>query len=86
MKQEQNEISRNHVPTIILFPVCSIEMGQRKLIQETTGLDMEQIEALKKGFEGFDKENSGIISGTAMQMIFKMMGVNVQVQYELVIL
>ena len=55
-------------------------MGQRKLIQETTGLDMEQIEALKKGFEGFDKENSGIISGTAMQMIFKMMGVNVQVQ------
>ena len=55
-------------------------MGQRKLIQETTGLDMEQIEALKKGFEGFDKENSGIISGTAMQMIFKMMGVNVQVK------
>ena len=46
---------------------------------------MEQIEALKKGFEGFDKENSGIISGTAMQMIFKMMGVNVQVQYEAVI-
>jgi calmodulin len=41
-------------------------------------LDFEQIEALKKGFEGFDKENSGIISGTAMQMIFKMMGVNVQ--------
>ena len=41
---------------------------------------MEQIEALKKGFEGFDKENSGIISGTAMQMIFKMMGVNVQVK------
>ena len=54
-------------------------MGQRKSIQETTGLDMEQIEALKKGFEGFDKEHSGIISGTAMQMIFKMMGVNVQV-------
>ena len=34
---------------------------------------------MKKGFEGFDKEQSGIISGTAMQMIFKMMGVNVQV-------
>merc|ERR1712241_563236 len=47
-------------------------------VSENTGLDMEQIEALKKGFEGFDKENSGIISGTAMQMIFKMMGVNVQ--------
>ena len=42
-------------------------------------MDNEQIEALKKAFEGFDKEQSGIISGTAMQMIFKMMGVNVQV-------
>ena len=25
------------------------------LIVEATGLDMEQVEALKKGFEGFDK-------------------------------
>ena len=49
-------------------------------LQEATGLDQQQIEALKKGFEGFDKEQSGIISGTAMQMIFKMMGVNVQVR------
>eukprot|EP00094_Tigriopus_californicus_P001802 TCALIF_01741-PA protein Name:"Similar to Troponin C, isoform 1 (Balanus nubilus)" AED:0.22 eAED:0.24 QI:0/0.33/0.5/1/1/1/4/0/279 len=46
--------------------------------EEVTGLALEQIEALKKAFEGFDKEQSGIISGTAMQMIFKMMGVNVQ--------
>ena len=47
--------------------------------QNNTGLDGEQIEALKKGFDGFDKEQVGIISSTAMQMIFKMMGVNVQV-------
>ena len=26
------------------------------LIVEATGLDVEQVEALKKGFEGFDKE------------------------------
>lgn len=48
--------------------------------QDNTGLDIEQIEALKKAFDGFDKEQVGIISGTAMQMIFKMMGVNVQKQ------
>lgn len=51
--------------------------------QENTGLDGEQIEALKKGFDGFDKEQAGIISGTAMQMIFKMLGFNVQVRQAL---
>merc|ERR1711934_9371 len=56
----------------------SLENVNVEELSETTGLDMEQIEALKKGFEGFDKEHSGIISGTATQMIFKMMGVNVQ--------
>ncbi len=50
------------------------------VVQESTGLDQEQVEALKKGFEGFDKEQSGAISSTAIQMIFKMMGVNVQKQ------
>ncbi len=33
------------------------------LIVEATGLDIEQVEALKKGFEGFDKVSS--------QMVFK---------------
>jgi len=47
------------------------------LIVEATGLDMEQVEALKKGFEGFDKEGSGSISQTTMQMILKSMGVKV---------
>ena len=69
-------------------PVC-IMFGSPKacfffsfsIEKELTGLDNEQIEALKKAFEGFDKEQSGIISGTAMQMIFKMMGVNVQVGF-----
>ena len=44
-----------------------------------TGLDMQQLEALKHGFEGFDKEGTGIINSTQSQMIFKMMGVQVQV-------
>ena len=44
-----------------------------------TGLDPGQLEALKHGFEGFDKENAGFINATQMQMIFKMMGVQVQV-------
>ena len=40
---------------------------------------MEQVDALKNGYDGFDKENTGSISATAMQMIFKMIGVSVQV-------
>ena len=56
-----------------------IKLNSTMIPQESTGLDGEQLEALKKAFDGFDKEQSGIISGTAMQMIFKMMGVNVQV-------
>jgi len=43
-----------------------------------TGLDVEQIDALKNGFDGFDKDNTGLISATGMQMIFKMIGVSVQ--------
>ena len=41
---------------------------------------MEQVDALKNGYDGFDKENTGSISATAMQMIFKMIGVSVQVR------
>merc|ERR1712241_1557103 len=69
---------RRSIVTSIHSSKMSLENVNVEELSETTGLDMEQIEALKKGFEGFDKENSGIISGTAMQMIFKMMGVNVQ--------
>ena len=47
------------------------------LIAESTGLDLEQIDSLKKGFEGFDKEGGGTISQTTMQMILKSMGVKV---------
>lgn len=53
-------------------------MDQYKEISEVTGLDPEQIDALKNGFDGFDKEHAGVISTTATQMIFKMIGVNVQ--------
>ena len=42
--------------------VFAISMGEEEgpnpefaLIVEATGLDMEQIEALKKGFDGFDQ-------------------------------
>merc|ERR1712002_543939 len=45
------------------------------LIVESTGLDLEQVDSLKKGFEGFDKEGAGTISQTTMQMILKSMGV-----------
>jgi len=44
-------------------------------IAENTGLDHEQIDSLKKGFEGFDKEGSGTINQTTMQMILKSMSV-----------
>jgi len=47
-------------------------------------LDEEQIGALRKGFEGFDKEQCGVISGTAIQMIFKMIGISVPVSTVLV--
>merc|ERR1712016_419940 len=47
-------------------------------IAEFTGLDLEQIDTLKKGFEGFDKEGSGFISQTSMQMILKSMGVKME--------
>jgi hypothetical protein len=33
---------------------------------------------LKKGFEGFDKEGTGTISQTTMQMILKSMGVKLE--------
>jgi len=45
------------------------------LIVESTGLDLEQVDSLKKGFEGFDKEGAGTITQTTMQMILKSMGV-----------
>jgi Ca2+-binding EF-hand superfamily protein len=45
------------------------------LIAESTGLDKEQIDALKKGFEGFDKEGTGTISETNMMMILKSMDI-----------
>lgn len=54
------------------------QMEMYKEYSEQTGLDVEQIDALKNGFDGCDKENTGIITGTAMQMIFKMIGISVQ--------
>ena len=44
-------------------------------ITESTGLDHDQIDSLKKGFDGFDKDGSGTITQTTMQMILKSMGV-----------
>ena len=44
-------------------------------VVENTGLDMEQVEALKKGFDGFATDGDGTISTTNMQMILKSMGV-----------
>merc|ERR1712212_368238 len=46
-----------------------------ELITESTGLDHDQIDSLKKGFDGFDKEGGGTITQTTMQMILKSMGV-----------
>lgn len=54
------------------------DLDQYKELSEATGLHPEQIDALKNGFDGFDKENTGTISSTGCQMIFKMIGVNVQ--------
>ena len=36
-----------------------------------------QVDSLKKGFDGFDKEGGGSINQTSMQMILKSMGVEV---------
>ena len=44
---------------------------------------MEQIEALKTGFDGFDTEGTGISNPAQMQVIFKMMGNPIQVQLKL---
>merc|ERR1712212_1284896 len=46
-----------------------------ELITESTGLDHDQIDSRKKGFDGFDKEGGGTITQTTMQMILKSMGV-----------
>merc|ERR1712203_1281512 len=65
-------------------PVLSREerMGENEgpapdfeLITESTGLDHDQIDSLKKGFDGFDKEGGGTITQTTMQMILKSMWV-----------
>merc|ERR1711994_763847 len=45
-------------------------------ILEMTGLDPDQVDSLKKGFDGFDKEG-GTINQTTMLMILKSMGVDV---------
>ena len=45
------------------------------VISEYTGLEVDQVESLRKGFEGFDKEGTDSISETSMQMILKSMGV-----------
>ena len=47
-------------------------------ICESTGLDYDQVDSLKKGFDGFDKEGGGTINQTTMQMILKSMGVKVE--------
>jgi len=39
---------------------------------------LAQVETLKKCFDSTDKEGNGFISATAIQMIFKMLGVAVQ--------
>ena len=46
-----------------------------ELIKEASGLDQDQIDSLKIGFDGFDKEGGGSITQTTMQMILKSMGV-----------
>ena len=50
--------------------VAEDEGPEFDLIVESTGLDLEQVDSLKKGFEGFDKEGAGTISQTTMQVIF----------------
>jgi len=45
-------------------------------ILEVSGLDAEQVDSLKKGYDGFDKDG-GTINQTSMMMILKSMGVEV---------
>lgn len=54
------------------------DLDQYKEYSQVTGLDVQQIDALRNGFDGFDKDHSGVISATAMQMIYKMIGITVQ--------
>ena len=42
------------------------ECDEFTLIAEATGLDGDQLEGLKKGFDGFDKEGTGRISLATM--------------------
>merc|ERR1712202_54675 len=53
------------------------EAAEFELIAEATGLDSDQLDGLKKGFEGFDKDGAGTVSQTSMQMILKSMSVKV---------
>jgi len=53
------------------------EAAEFELIAEATGLDSDQLDGLKKGFEGFDKDGTGTVSQTSMQMILKSMSVKV---------
>merc|ERR1712212_115848 len=46
-----------------------------ELITESTGLDHDQIDSLKKGFDGFAKEGGGTLTQPTMPMILKSMGV-----------
>merc|ERR1712045_555732 len=50
------------------------EMGEEG---EERPADFDQIDSLKKGFDGFDKEGGGTINQTSMMMILKSMGVDV---------
>ena len=45
------------------------------VLSETTGLEIDQVESLLKGFESFDKEGTESISETSMLMILKSMGI-----------
>merc|ERR1712215_592139 len=85
MGSNQREVSERNLDSKRPDPKESNTMGEDEaqpdpefpLIAESTGLDLEQIDSLKKGFEGFDKEGGGTISQTTMQMILKSMGVKV---------
>lgn len=48
------------------------------LIAEATGLDVDQLEGLKKGFDGFDKEGNGTISQATIGMILRSLGVKTE--------
>merc|ERR1712215_47969 len=57
--------------------MAEVDGKQFDLIIESTGLDSEQVDSLKKGFDGFDKEGAGTVNQTSMQMILKSMGVKI---------